>query len=226
MNSRIGKATVFALALAGSAYVMALAIESPKYVWLGWVTLLPLFYAIRVLPPLRAMVSGTFWGACVFLASLASARTQIAPSLASLALLSLIPGAYCSFGAAMTRRIGFSPYLLALCWIGVEFALRPLGLHCGLLAGTQGDGMVVRVVGSFAGYVLVAFLVAYFNAALLSAIADVYVPAGSRRPLLRGASPIHKIFINDSIVQLRDLIRIGQPRGPPLSALAILERAH
>jgi hypothetical protein len=43
---------------------------------------------------------------------------------------------------------------------------------------------------------------------------------------VRGASPIHKIFINDSVVQLRDLIRIGQPRGPPLSALAILERTR
>ena len=225
-RSSIGKASVFALALAGSAYLMALAIESPQYVWLGWVTLLPLFYAIRVLSPARAMISGAFWGACLFLASVAFARTEIAPSLASLTLLALIPGAYCYFGAALTRRIGFSPYLLALGWIGVEIALRPLGLHCGLLAGTQGDGMVVRVVGSFAGYVLVAFLVAYFNAALLSAIAEVYVPAGSRRLPLRGASPIRKIFINDSVVQLLDLIRIGRPRGPPLSALATPERTR
>ncbi len=224
MSLRIGKASAFALALAGSAYLMALAIESPKYVWLGWVTLLPLFYAIRVLSPARAMISGAFWGACLFLASVALARTEIAPSFGSLALLSLIPGAYCYFGAALTQRIGFSPYLLALGWIGVEFAIRPLGLNYGLLAGTQGDGMVVRVVGSFAGYVLVAFLVAYFNAALLSAIAEVYVPDGSRRLPLRGASPIRKIFINDSIVQLRDLIRIGQPRGPPRTALATLER--
>jgi len=226
MNLRIGKASVFALALAGSAYLMALAIESPKYVLLGWVTLLPLFYAIRVMSPARAMISGAFWGACLFLASVAFARTEIAPSLASLTLLSLIPGAYCYFGAALTRRIGFSPYLLALGWIGVEVALRPLGLHYGLLAGTQGDGMVVRVVGSFAGYVLVAFLVAYFNAALLSAIADVYVPARSSRLRVRGASPIRRIFSNDSVIHLRDLIRIGQPRGPPLDALAILERTR
>ena len=224
MNLPVGKASILALALAGSACLMALAIESPQYVWLGWVTLLPLFCAIRVLSPARAMISGAFWGACLFLASVTFAQTEIAPSLSSLTLLSLIPGAYCYFGAALTRRIGFSPYLLALGWIGVEIALRPLGMHCGLLAGTQGDGMVMRVVGSFAGYVLVAFLVAYFNAALLSAIAEVYVPAGSRRLPLRGASPIRKIFINDSIVQLLDLIRIGRPRGPPLTALATLER--
>jgi hypothetical protein len=84
----------------------------------------------------------------------------------------------------------------------------------------------VRVVGSFAGYVLVAFLVAYFNAALLSAIADVYVPARSSRLRVRGASPIRRIFSNDSVIHLRDLIRIGQPRGPPLDALAILERTR
>src|SRR3972149_6444443 len=147
---RRGEACALAVALAGSAYLMALAIESPKFVWLGWVTLLPLFYAIRVLFPARAFVSGAFWGYCLFLASAAFARTEIAPSLGSLTLLSLIPGAYCYFGAALTRRIGFSPYLMALGWIGVELALRPLGMHCGLLAGTQGDGMVVRVVGSFA----------------------------------------------------------------------------
>ncbi len=223
MRRRVGRASVFALALAGSAYLMALAIESPKYVWLGWVTLLPLFYAIRVLPPARAFVSGAFWGASLFFASVAFAHTEIIPSLGSLTLLTLIPGAYCSFGAAMTRRIGFSPYLLALSWVGVEFAIRPLGLRYGLLAGTQGDGMVVRMVGSFAGYVLVAFLVAYFNAMLLSAIADVYVPAGSSRLTVRGSSPIRKIFNVDSVLQLRDLIRIGQPRGPPRIALATLE---
>jgi apolipoprotein N-acyltransferase len=226
MNLQVGKASILALALAGSAYLMALAIESPQYVWLGWVTLLPLFYAIRVLSPARAMISGAFWGACLFSISVSLANTTIKPTLDSLVLLSLVPGAYCSFGAAMTRRIGFSPYLLALGWIGVEIALRPLGMHCGLLAGTQGDSMVVRVVGSFAGYVLVAFLVAYFNAALLSAIAEVYVPAGSRRLPLRGASPIRKIFINDSVIQLLDLIRIGRPRGPPLTALATLERTR
>ena len=225
-SSRIGKASVLALALAVSAYLMALAIESPHRVWLGWVTLLPLFYGIRVLSPARAMVSGAFWGACLFLASVAFVRTQITPSAGSLALLSLIPAIYCYFGAALTRRIGFSPYLLALGWIGVEFALRPLGLQFGLLAATQGDGFAIRIVGSFAGYVLVAFLVAYFNAALVSALADVRLPSGSGRMAVKGVSPSLKFFAHETIVELRDFLRQAQPRGPPVPILATIRRSR
>jgi apolipoprotein N-acyltransferase len=216
MNLRVGQASVFALALAGSAYLMALAIESPKYVLLGWVTLLPLFYAIRVLSPARALMSGAFWGACLFFASAAFARTEIAPSLSSLTLLSLIPGAYCYFGAALTRRIGFSPYLLALGWIGVEFAIRPLGLRYGLLAGTQGDGFVVRVVGSFAGYALVAFLVAYFNASLFSVLHDVRVSPAIPRWAARSSEPSQRLIPADMLCYLARFLRILQPRAPPV----------
>lgn len=216
MNMRVGKASVFALALAGSAYLMALAIESPKHVLLGWVTLLPLFYAIRVLSPARALVSGAFWGVCLFLASAAFARTEIAPSLGSLTLLSLIPGAYCYFGAALTRRIGFSPYLLALGWIGVEFALRPLGLRCGLLAATQGDGFVVRAVGSFAGYALVAFLVAYFNASLLSVLHDVRMSLSIPRWAARSSEPSRRLLPADVPCELTRFLHILQPRAPPV----------
>ena len=212
----IGKASVFAMALAGSAYLMALAIESPKYVWLGWVTLLPLFYAIRVLSPVRAMFSGAFWGACLFLASVASGRTEIAPTLGSFALLSLIPGAYCHFGATLTRRIGFSPYLLALCWIAVEFGLRPLGLNYGLLAGTQGDGFAIHVVGSFAGYVLVAFLVAWVNATLVSVLSEVRLSVTSHRLIPKAAAVLKRLFVNELPSYLLHLIHASQPRAPPI----------
>lgn len=216
MNLRIGKASVFALVLAGSAYLMALAIESPKHVWLGWITLLPLFYAIRVLSPARALVSGAFWGACLFLASVAFARTEIAPSLGSLTLLSLIPGAYCYFGAALTRRIGFSPYLLALGWIGAEFALAPLGLRHGLLAGTQGDGWAIRLIGSAAGYALVAFLVAYVNASLLSVLTAVRRGGASSRRIRGPGDTLRSYFAVELPSYWLHVLRQAQPRAPPL----------
>jgi apolipoprotein N-acyltransferase len=215
-SSHIGKASVLALALAGSAYLMALAIEPPHRVWLGWITLLPLFYAIRVLPPARAMISGAFWGVCLFASSVAFARTEIAPSFSSFALLSLIPGAYGYFGAALTRRIGFSPYLLALGWIGVEFAIRPLGLNYGLLAGTQGDGFMIRVVGSFAGYVLVAFLVALVNATLVSVLSEVRLSFTSPRLVPKTAVTVKKLLVNELPSYLLHLIRASQPRAPPI----------
>lgn len=204
------------MALAGSAYLMALAIESPQRVWLGWVTLLPLFYGIRVLSPSRALASGVFWGACLFLSSVAFAQTEIVPSLSSFALLSLIPGAYCYFGAALTRRIGFSPYLLALGWIGVEFAIRPVGLNYGLLAGTQGDGFMIRVVGSFAGYVLVAFLVALVNATLVSVLSEVRLSFTSPRLVPKSTVTLKRFFVNELPSYLLHLIRASQPRAPPI----------
>jgi apolipoprotein N-acyltransferase len=204
------------MALAGSAYLMALAIEPPHRVWLGWITLLPLFYAIRVLPPARAMISGAFWGACLFVFSVAFATTEIAPSLGAFVLLSLIPGAYGYFGAALTRRIGFSPFLLALGWIGAEFALAPLGLRHGLLAGTQGDGLAISLIGSVAGYALVAFLVAYVNASLLSVLTSVRRGAPSSR-LIRGAGDTIRAYSPiDLPSYLLHIHRQAQPRAPPI----------
>jgi len=215
-TSRICKGCVMTLALAGSAYLMALAIESPHRVWLGWVTLLPLFYAIQVFSPARAMISGAFWGACLFASSLVFAKTEISPTFASFAMLSLISGAYGSFGAALTRRIGFSPFLLALCWIGVEFALAPLGLRHGLLAGTQGDGLAVRLVGSVAGYALVAFLVAYVNAALLSVLTSVRRGAKSSRLVRGSGDALRAYFPVEFPIGWLHFHRAAQPRAPPI----------
>ena len=133
----------------------------------------------------------------------------------SFALLSLIPGAYCYFGASLTRRIGFSPYLLALGWIGVEFAIRPIGLNYGLLAGTQGDGFMVRVVGSFAGYVLVAFLVALVNATLVAVLGGVRLVFTSPRLVPKAPVTIKWLSVSELPGYLFYLIRASQPRAPP-----------
>ena len=215
-SSQLAKAGALALALASSAYLMALAIESPHRVWLGWVTLLPLFYAIQVFSPVRALISGGFWGACLFASSVAFATTDITPSLGSFALLSLIPGAYGYFGAALTWRIGFSPFLLALGWIGVEIALAPLGLRHGLLAGTQGDGLAIRLIGSVAGYALVAFLVAYVNAALLSVLTGVRRGADSSRLIRGSGDPLRSYFSIEFPSYWLHIHRTAQPRAPPI----------
>jgi apolipoprotein N-acyltransferase len=213
-------------ALVGSAYFMALALGSPDYGWLGLITLLPLFQAIRVQRPAAAGFCGGLWGAALFAFSAITGSSAIETSLFSAAYLALVPAIYAYLGARLTARVGFSPYLLALGWIGVEFALRPLGLHFGLLAATQDDGFALRVLGSFAGYVLVAFLVAYFNAALLSALAEVSGACRSARVIRRGASLIRTTFAFDAIVQLREFLRQAQPRGPPALAFATVRRGQ
>jgi apolipoprotein N-acyltransferase len=105
---------------------------------------------------------------------------------------------------------------LALGWIGVEFAIRPLGLNYGLLAGTQGDGFMIRVVGSFAGYVLVAFLVALVNATLVSVLSEVRLSFTSPRLVPKAAVTVKWFFFNELPSYLLHLIRASQPRAPPI----------
>ena len=201
-----------------SAYCMARAMEGPGRWWLGWVALLPLFLSIRVLSPLGAALSGAVWGAALFVFATFAAETLVAPSVASFVLICAVPALYGFIGARLTRQIGFSPFLLALGWVGVEFALRPLGLRYGILAATQGDGLVLRAIGSFAGYALVSFLVAYVNAALLSVLACVpkgLVAARIAHGTVSQREPIDRLEV--------DLGRLGRlapsrPRAPPFVA--------
>jgi apolipoprotein N-acyltransferase len=204
-----------AAALAASAFGMALSTGSSDLGALGWVTLLPLFQAIRVLAPLEAAVAGGFWGACVFGSALLVGGLSLRTDLTGLALITAIPAVYAGLGAGMTRRIGFSPYLLALGWIGVEFALHPLGLVNGLLAATQGDGFALRILGSFAGYVLVAFVVAYINATLLCVLSQVRKACGGSRFSGGGSGGIRQLITQVQVVPIRTFIRQAQPRGPP-----------
>jgi apolipoprotein N-acyltransferase len=213
--SERSRTLALAAALAASAYGMALSTSSPNLAVLGWITLLPLFHAIRVLAPLEAALAGGFWGVCLFGNALLVGGLTLRTDLAGFVLITAIPALYGAFGATMTRSIGFSPYLLALSWIGVEFALHPLGLRHGLLAATQGDGFALRILGSFAGYVLVAFVVAYINATLLCVLSEVRKACGGSRFPSGGGGGIRQLLTQVQVVPIRILIRQAQPRGPP-----------
>ena len=211
-----GKAFGLGLALIVSACLMSIALQSPNGHWLGWFTLIPLFLAIRVLSPLKALLAGAFWGLCLFLFSMASGNAPFAPSVWSLVLLGGVPAVYAFLGALQTRRVGFSPLLLGLGWIAVELAFQPLDLRNGLLAGTQGHGLLVRTMGYLAGYAVVAFIVAYVNAMLLTMLRDVCVVVlGS----LRRAGPsgdVKRLFSFELPAHFFHLLSPSQPRAPPL----------
>ncbi len=212
---RVTHAAYLGGALALSAHLMGVAIQAPTCWWLGWVTLLPLMLTIRVLRPTDALLAGSFWGICLYATSLSADRPFIAPSTSVALLLATIPGIYAFLGAVVTRRIGFSPLLLGLGWVGVEFALHPLALDNGLLAGTLGDGALVRVFGNLAGYVLVAFLVAYVTASLLSALRVVCVGVAPLRPLRASSGKPPRVFHSETTFDVGTFIRPLRPRGPP-----------
>jgi len=209
------RVALFGVALATSANLMALAIQAPEHFWLGWVTLLPLMQAARILNPARAFGAGMFWGSSLFAASALMGSQGVEFTATSLAILALGPALYACFGAWLTARVGFSPYLMALGWVGVEFCLRPVGLEHGLLAGTQGDGMLLRVAGSFAGYFLVAFFVAYINASLLSVLHSVSGSVSSLRLVSGAGGPIGLLALLEIPFIPSRVFCISRPRAPP-----------
>ncbi len=161
---------VLILSLVCSAVLLGIAVCSRNYPWVGWVGLTPLFLVIRSLTPFRAMSCGALWGFCLFTLLVSGNGVAATPLDSSFAFLILIPAIYAFIGAHLTRRVGFSPLFLAFGWVGVELALRPLGLSSGLLAGSQGDAGIIQQVGTPLGYFFVAFLIAFVNAKLLSIV--------------------------------------------------------
>ena len=209
------KLMVLGGSLALSAFLTAAALGTPDHPWVAWISLLPLFWVIRTLRPAPALVCGAVWGACLY-AFAAGALPVIPPSARSLALLTAIPAAYACLGALASRTIGFNPLLLGLGWILVEVALRPLGLRHGLLAGTQGDGVIVDWLGRLLGYLFVAFLVVCVNASLLAVLnsARLSLPL-QRSSAQRPSSGVCHLPRTSPCLQLWALRR-GYPRAPPV----------
>lgn len=178
-----------ALSLGASAFLLAISVASHGPVWLAWISLLPLFLAIRVLSPARALVAGGLWGLCFYSFALAAGMRSFPPGVGALALVVGVAALYAGLGALATRALGFFPWVLGLLWILVEVALKPLGFHNGLLAGTQGDGGLVHWLGGALGYASVAFLMAYTNVWLLALLARPRRTAWPAHSLARQLRP-------------------------------------
>jgi len=203
-----------------SAFLMAVAIAVPRFFWLGWVTLIPLLFAVRALTPIGAASFGAVWGSALFGFGAFVVPTPIASTFGSWALLTGIPALYALAGSRVTRRVGFSPLLLALGWVGVELSLHPLGLRHGLMAATQADGLLFRLVGSYAGYVLIAFLVVYLNAWLLTALAAVPLPTAGHRLVRTTRDRAVRLSLAEIPNYWFLLLSPSKPRAPPRVALA------
>lgn len=159
-----------------SALLTAVAVRAPAYHGLAWISLLPLFHAMRSLRLNDAGLAGGLWGLCLYLFCVTDSPNlivHITPSISSLILFAAVPAVYVGLGALLTRAIGFNPLMLAVGWVLVEIAFRPLRLRHGLLAGAQMESIQVQWLARLLGYVFVAFLVAYVNASLLAFVVAV-----------------------------------------------------
>ncbi len=184
--------------------------------WLGWITLVPLFMAIRFLTPGQSFVAGAFFGVLVSVFSAVFSADVMPATFQAVLCWAVVPGAYAAYASHITRRVGFSPLLLGVGWVGVELLLAPLGAHGGLLARTQGDGLLVHTVGQAAGSLLVGFLVAYINATLLEILTGVCSTPGGSRTFRTVGSNLSRVFIPILLVSPVSSHRPGRPRAPPV----------
>ncbi len=214
-GTRTVKTSALIVSLLVGAYLMALAIGSPGHAWCSWFSLVPLFIVIRLCRPVCAMAGGALWGLLLYAFLIAQPDPACSLSISSLPLLAAIPAIYAFAGARLTRSIGFSPFVLGVAWMGVELAFQPLGLHNGLLGQAEGDTTLMHWIGGALGYVLVAFIVAYVNACLLSALSRVRVAVPRPRPAAgsdtNGARLAPQTFSCFPLFAIPQL----QPRAPP-----------
>lgn len=217
----------FIVSIAVSACLTAWAGGSPAHAWVAWLSLLPLFFAIRLLRPLWASACGAIWGASLFAFCVACGwPTPIevenpgfalsrGPGFAPFVLMTSIPAVYLFLGAWLTRWIGFSPFVLGVGWMGVELALAPLGMHNGLLAGTQNETVLLDFIGRALGYVLVGFVVAYVNATLVVVLGRVYLSVPRYVPTIASANSC-QFLVAQTFGRLSAFaIQPSQPRAPP-----------
>lgn len=197
------------------AKLMAAGIAAGSPAWVALFALVPLFLAIRLWRPARAALSGALWGASLYAFSAGQPDSGVSPTLLSAALLTLIPAAYASLGALVTRRMGFNPFILGFAWMGVELALGPAGLRTGLLGGVAGEGTVMGWIGQGLGYVLVAFVIASVSASLVSVLgrARWSVPGRQYRRVSsnHGAPLLPQTFFRSPLYAIRP----SRPRAPP-----------
>lgn len=205
-----------AISLPLSAALTAAAVESSDLSWLAWMSLLPLFWAIRSLKPVGAMLSGALWGGCLAAFLVAGPAPAISPAFSSLALLAAVPALYAGICSRLTRSIGFNPIMLGLGWILVEVALKPVGLRHGLLASTLADGSAVLWIGRLLGSVFVAALVVCANASLLAVLSSTRLRFRSNRS---SAAPLPSApgFLSwqTSFLVQHPGLRQMYPRAPP-----------
>jgi len=218
MNRRklcLGEELALAGALLFSALLTSAVLRSQSHAWVAWVSLLPLFHAIRCLKPVQASLAGGLWGACLYLFSSGGAGAVIQPAASSLMLLTLLPAAYTGVFSWLTRRIGLSPFVLAVGWILLELVLRPLGLPLGLLAATQDAGFV-HWLGGLLGYVFVAFFVIYINASLLALIGAVRLVVPDAGSLIGTSDTRVQRRTSQTILRWRFAsLCQAHPRAPP-----------
>ncbi|MEK6798758.1 MAG: hypothetical protein AABZ12_07325, partial [Planctomycetota bacterium] len=142
-------------------------------------------------------------------------RSPDSGPLTALAVVTL-PGAYAFLGAALTRWIGFSPFVLGVTWAAVEIALGPLGLSLGLAAANVPGSGVLAWIGHVLGYALVAVVVGYVNAMLVAVLGHVRIAVPRFSRVTASSNRGEPLPPRTLMSRSRFALQPSRPRAPPL----------
>ncbi len=200
------------VALALSAMVTAFAVSALEHPLVGIVGFLPLIFICQTETPLRAFLLGSVWGGSLCVSNLTLGSALVVHDLGTLLLLAVLPACYAALGACVTRRIGFSPFILALGWILVECCV---GSRISGSLISQTDSGMLAVVGRHLGSAWSAFVVVYLGSWCLllvskwrAALARGYRGAGLTLNLDAFRAPA-------SVAQPIAIPALSHPRAPP-----------
>lgn len=194
---------------------MSLSMNSDAFGWLGWVALVPVFFAIRLWNPACALLGGALWGAGLFAFSTGNSPSIMPPSWGGFLTVTGAPAAYACLGSWLTSRIGFSPFVLGVGWMGVELAFGSTGLRSGLSGLAGAHGAVFSWLGQALGWVLVAFVVALVNAWIVVVINGVRLRVGEQLRPSSSADHIPLLFAQTFMGFPLFAVPAPRPRAPP-----------
>lgn len=194
-----------------SAFLAAVCSNARHQPYFSFVALIPIFVAVRVCVPWQGALCGAVWGLTLSVLSVlgVGAATPFSPD-AILALVAL-PAGYVWLGVRLTARIGFSPFVLAVGWMGFEAALWPTGA---LNHGDLVDRTWPSIFGSMVAPLLIGFCIAYINAELLY-LAALIASTGCRHEQRCNVTAQEILRAFHHAVRNDTYFRIMHARAPP-----------
>lgn len=206
-----------------SAFLAAVCSNARHQPYFSFVALIPIFVAVRVCVPWQGALCGAVWGLTLSVLSVLGVGASIPLSPPSILAVIALPAGYVWFGTALTTRIGFSPFVLAVGWMGLEAALSPTGMmnHSGLV-----DRTWPSVFGSMVAPLLIGFCVALVNAIVLEWTARFAVHGGQSLLKLGGDIPQKIDESKTAFAAALRVLSLQHPRAPPWDAIAFGYRNH
>ena len=180
--------------------------------------LVPLFVAIKICRPWEAVACGLLWGAVVAASSTFFGHPG---AFEDFILLTVGPAGFVFLGSYLTRRVGFSPFVLAVAWMVWVLILSWASDHPRTWYAPSLEHGVLHWASHVLGYVLVAFVAAYINALTIVALCSVCKRPGAST--FRSGARLRSSILEYLSVTISKVAHLTSciPRGPPLQPCLI-----